>query len=140
MSKVSQKNRRIIQKFSLFDDLYMTRYFKGFKEGAEFLIQMILNKPDLKADTVEIQQVMPNLLSKSSRLDVLAKDQNGKHYNIEFQTSLLPGLPERSRFYQGNVWKCLLQETITKILPSPMSFFFAAAMQLEKNCRCTTSP
>ena len=57
------------------------------KACAEFLLQIILNRTDLKVLRVNGQQDIKNLQGRSVRLDILAVDANSRVYNIEIQRS-----------------------------------------------------
>lgn len=110
MFKIPEEHLQTIRRFCLFDDTYMNCYFKDFREGAEFLAQMILDVPDLRVDKAEIQEVLPNMTSRSPRLDVFAKDQKGNQYDIEFQTEINLDLIKRSRFYSSDLDVNLLKK------------------------------
>ena len=71
----------------LLDDDFMNKVFED-KACAEFLLQIILQRSDLKVAQVHVQHEMKNLQGRSARLDILAVDQEGKHYNIEIQLSV----------------------------------------------------
>ena len=80
-----EKYREKLQDLILMDDEFMTRVFDGNIDGATLLVQIILDKPDLKVTDVKTQSYLKNLQGHSARLDILAKDDDGRFYNIEVQ-------------------------------------------------------
>ena len=70
----------------LLDDDFMTKVFEDTK-CAEFLLQIILKRDDLKVTKSTSQYGIKNLQGRSVRLDILAVDQKNHVYNIEIQRS-----------------------------------------------------
>ena len=102
MKKIPEENLRLIQEFTLFDDLYMNVFFKDFEEGAQWMLRLILDDPQIEIESVRVQEVVLNLTSKTSRFDIAATDKKANHYDTEFQTVLYPDLKKRGRFYLSN--------------------------------------
>lgn len=75
---------RLLQGFRLLDDDFMSKVFED-KECAQLLLHIILERSDLVVQEVHGQYSIKNLQGRSVRLDILAVDQEGKHYNIEIQ-------------------------------------------------------
>ena len=73
-----------IKRFRLLDDDFMSKVFED-RECAEILLQVILDKRDLKVQQVRVQYSIKNLQGRSVRLDIFAVDSVGKLYNIEVQ-------------------------------------------------------
>lgn len=78
------KYMRLLQGFRLLDDDFMSKVFED-KECAQLLLHIILEREDLVVQEVHGQYSIKNLQGRSVRLDILAVDQDGKHYNIEIQ-------------------------------------------------------
>ena len=74
-----------IQKMRLLDDDFMRAAFDNNIEGTEAVLQIIMEKDDLKVTDVIAQQELKNLYGRSVRLDVYAIDATGKRYDIEIQ-------------------------------------------------------
>ena len=55
------------------------------REVCEELLQILLNKPDLKIIECQTQRKLPNLQARSVILDALCKDSSGNLFNIEVQ-------------------------------------------------------
>lgn len=75
---------KLLKGFRLLDDDFMSKVFED-KECAELLLHIILERDDLIVQEVHGQYSIKNLQGRSVRLDILAIDQDGKHYNIEIQ-------------------------------------------------------
>ncbi len=54
----------------LIDDDFMNACFDGFTDGAELLIRIILNKPNIRVKSVKTQRRMKNLLGRDICLDI----------------------------------------------------------------------
>ena len=70
-----------IRGFRLLDDDFMSKVFED-KDCTEFLLQIILNRTDLKVLRVHGQYDIRNLQGRSVRLDILAVDTEERVYNI----------------------------------------------------------
>ena len=81
----------------LLDDDFMQKVFED-KACTEFLLQIILNRTDLKVLRVNGQQDIKNLQGRSVRLDILAVDTNNRVYNIEIQRSDKGAGVKRARY------------------------------------------
>ena len=75
----------------------MSKVFED-KACAEFLLQIILLRHDLKVQSVQGQYDIKNLQGRSIRLDILAVDSNNRIYNIEIQRSDRGADAKRARY------------------------------------------
>ena len=95
-----QKHKEDLQRlrgFRLLDDDFMSKVFED-RKCAEFLLQVILNRNDLKVISVTSQYAIKNLQGRSVRLDILAVDQDNRAYNIEVQRSDRGASEKRARY------------------------------------------
>ena len=95
-----QKHKEDLQRlrgFRLLDDDFMSKVFED-KTCAEFLLQIILQRHDLKVQSVQGQYDIKNLQGRSIRLDILAVDANKRTYNIEIQRSDRGADAKRARY------------------------------------------
>ena len=95
-----QKHKEDLQRlrgFRLLDDDFMSKVFED-KTCAEFLLQIILQRHDLKVQSVQGQYDIKNLQGRSVRLDILAVDTNNRTYNIEIQRSDRGAGAKRARY------------------------------------------
>lgn len=76
----------VIRNFCLMDDDFMSKVFEDH-ECAQLLLNIILDRDDLKVKEVHGQHVIKNLQGRSVRLDILAVDEKGTCYNVEIQRS-----------------------------------------------------
>lgn len=90
-----------IAQFRLFDDDFMSKVFEDDIEATEFLLKIILQRDDLEVTESKGQVSIKNLLGRSVRLDIKAKDKNGKLYNIEVQRADSGAGEKRARYYSS---------------------------------------
>ena len=81
----------------LLDDDFMTKVFED-KKSAELLLQIILNRDDLKVKESFSQYGIKNLQGRSVRLDILAVDRENRVYDIEIQRSDYGAEVKRARY------------------------------------------
>jgi len=81
----------------LIDDDFMAAVFED-PACAEFLLQIILKRADLKVREVHGQYSIKNLQGRSVRLDILAVDEQNRAYNIEVQRSDRGASEKRARY------------------------------------------
>lgn len=81
----------------LLDDDFMQKVFED-KACTQFLLQIILNRTDLKVLRVNGQQDIKNLQGRSVRLDILAVNADNRVYNIEIQRSDKGAGVKRARY------------------------------------------
>ena len=100
-----------LKKFTLMDDDFMTRFFEDDRERTQFVLQTILGNKIKVVEEVS-QKVVKSLSSRSVRLDVFARDRQGRPYDIEIQ---------RADKGAGEVFACL-QRHLPSLLPANVSF------------------
>lgn len=91
---------QIVDGMSLFDDDLMSMVFDGNIEATELLLKIILKKDDIQVISVAGQRELqsPVVGGRDIRLDILAKDSIGKHYNVEVQQKPEGAHIRRARF------------------------------------------
>ncbi|MCI8357327.1 MAG: nuclease, partial [Lachnospiraceae bacterium] len=88
--QIDQKHQEDLQRlrgFRLLDDDFLTKCFEQDTASIELVLQIVLEKPDLKVLDVRTQVFVENLLNRSVRLDILATDSTGAKLNVEVQRS-----------------------------------------------------
>ena len=105
--KKTKINRERIKSLRLMDDIFMTAVLRDHKEIVELILQTILKKPELKLKSVKVQEVLKNLIGRTTVLDVHAIDTDNNHYDLEFERDSNRATPERV-LYHGS----LLDSTI----------------------------
>ena len=92
--------RRFLAELILMDDIFMRVVLKDVK-CTEFILQIILEKPELRVKSQSIQSDLKNLEGRSLVLDCLCTDKEGNIYNIELQNDSLGASPKRARYHSG---------------------------------------
>lgn len=83
------------------DDDFMSICFDGFIEGAELLLNTILDRSDLSVISVNTQVHISSFDNRSIWLDVLAVDKDRRLYNIEIQRSDAGANFKRARYHSS---------------------------------------
>lgn len=89
-----------LKKFTLMDDDFMTRFFEDDRERTQFVLQTILGNKIKVVEEVS-QKVVKSLSSRSVRLDVFARDRQGRPYDIEIQRADKGAGAKRARYYSA---------------------------------------
>ena len=135
--KAKEKRAKImeqIQQFRLFDDDFMTKCFEDNIECTELVLQIIMEKSDLKVTEARTQYTIKNLQGRSIRLDVDAVDSKGKKYNIEVQRADKGAGEKRARYNSSLIdANILLAGDDTKNLPETYVIFITENDVMEKN-------
>ena len=80
--KQHQKNLDALEKLRPLDDTFMRELFRNDLELAQYMLRIILSKPDLILTKEETQYDMQHLFgSRSVTLDVFGVDSDGKQYD-----------------------------------------------------------
>ena len=99
--KQHQEDLQRLRGLRLIDDDFMNACFDGYTDGAELLLRIILNKPDLRVKSVKTQRRMKNLIGRDICLDIDADDAAGKEYNIEVQRADKGADRKRARYHSS---------------------------------------
>lgn len=96
----------------------LEKEYKSLNLSSDFIFCQVMRNPKIckmfletlldisigKIVYTEEQKTIDNeFLDKGVRLDIYANDEKGTVYNIEMQAAETRDLPERSRYYQGNI-------------------------------------
>ena len=92
-----QRHIARLQEFTLMDDDFMTRFFQDDKECTQFVLQTILGNKKITVVEEVAQKVVKSLKGRSVRLDVFARDNKGKPYDIEIQKASSGAGAKRAR-------------------------------------------
>ncbi len=90
-----------LRKFRLMDDDFMSKCFEDNIECTELVVQIVLNRDDLKIEQVHTQHQIKSLQGRSIILDIYAMDKQGKRYNIEIQRADRGAVPKRARYHSS---------------------------------------
>ena len=87
-----------LRNFRLIDDVFFSACFDNNERDVEYILRIILDKPNLTVLKVQTQKSVENIYGRSVRFDVFASDDSGKLYNIEVQRTDAGAVPSRARF------------------------------------------
>ncbi len=108
-----EQKTELVSQFTLFDDILFSMVMQD-NDTAEYVLRLCTGIPDLKLISSNIQQAVRNLVGKSSTLDFIAEDSEGKLFNIEVQNADDPrGFgPKRSRFHHSIIDASLIPKGV----------------------------
>ena len=100
-----QETLEAIRKLNLLDDNLMTLVFDRNIEATELLLNVILQRNDLKVLEVVAQREYKNPMpgGRSITIDIYAKDGNDKVYDIEVQRASAGADVHRARFHSSMI-------------------------------------
>ena len=132
-SKNLSKKQKFLSELILMDDIFIRIVLKDVK-CTEYILQTILQKPDLKVKTQSIQSDLKNLQGRSLILDCLCSDTKGTVYNIEIQNDSHGASPKRARYHSGLIDMHILKKGKTfETLPESYVIFICAKDILKEN-------
>lgn len=92
-----EQDLEYIRNFRLLDDDFAKKVLDDEK-CTELVLQIIMEKPDLKVLRVQTEYEIHNIWGRSVRFDVDAVDSTGNEYNIEIQRADRGAEPKRARY------------------------------------------
>lgn len=107
-----QENLQAVAKLRLLDDDLMTLVFDKNIEATELLLNILLQRNDLKVLEVVAQREYKNPMAggRSITIDIYAKDADDKIYDVEVQRSDRGADFHRARFHSSMVDTKMLKE------------------------------
>ena len=99
----SREVEKILDGFRLLDDTFMTLFFDQNFEATTLLLNVILERSDIRVKRMELQKVEknPDVDGRNVTLDIFAEDADGKNYDIEVQRADKGAARKRARFFSG---------------------------------------
>ena len=95
-----EKYKGIIKNFTLMSDIFMRNVFKQ-RECLEYVLQVIMEKQDLRVIDQIIQKDYKNMQGRSAVMDCVARDSEGKQMDVEIQQDNEGASPKRARYHSG---------------------------------------
>ena len=95
-----EKYKGIIKNFTLMSDIFMRNVFKQ-RECLEYVLQVIMEKQDLRVIDQIIQKDYKNMQGRSAVMDCVARDSTGKQFDVEIQQDNEGASPKRARYHSG---------------------------------------
>ena len=97
-----QKDLETLEQLRLLDDTFMREAFRNNLELVQFMLRIIINKPDLILTKEETQYDLQHLFgSRSITLDVFGEDSEGKQYDCEVQIADDGANAHRARYHSS---------------------------------------
>lgn len=98
------RNLELLKKLRPIDDDFMREMFRGNIPLVQLVLRIITGIDDLTVTSEETQYDLEHLLgAKSICLDVLAKDNKGRIYNLEIQRANNGASPHRARYHSSAI-------------------------------------
>ena len=88
----------LVENFRLMDDNFMSKCLENAPECIELILQIILDKKDLKVVKSQTEYPIKSLQGRGVRFDVFARDSKGREYDIEIQRADRGAEPKRARY------------------------------------------
>ena len=85
---INAKDLERIKRFRLIDDEFMSVCFKDSIECTELIVQIILDRNDIKVKEVQVLHQLKNLNGRSVTLDIYAVYADNTRHNKEIQKAL----------------------------------------------------
>ncbi len=102
-SQMTEENLKMLAGFRLLDDDFMTVVFDRNIEATELVLNVILERNDMKVLEVTAQREYKSPVTggRTIELDIYAQDADGKVYNIEVQRADAGADVHRARFHSS---------------------------------------
>ena len=95
-----KRYKSILKDLTIMSDVFMRNVFKK-RECTEYVLQVIMDKKDLKVIDQVLQKDYKNLQGRSAILDCVARDSEGKQMDVEIQQDNEGASPKRARYHSG---------------------------------------
>ena len=95
-----ERYKGVIKNFTLMSDIFMRNVFKQ-RECLEYVLQVIMEKQDLRVIDQIVQKDYKNLQGRSAIMDCVARDSEGKQFDVEIQQDNEGASPKRARYHSG---------------------------------------
>ncbi len=106
-----QKNLEQLANYRPLDDDFMRELFRNNLELAQYVLRIIIGKPDLRLIKQETQYDLQHLFGERSIcLDVFGVDDDNQQYDIEVQRQDKGATPKRARYHSSAMDVDVLKE------------------------------
>ena len=95
-----ERYKEKIKHFTIMNDIFMRNVLKEIV-CTEYILQVIMNKKELKVIDQTLQKDYKNLQGCSAILDCVAKDAENNFFNVEIQGENDGASPKRARYHCG---------------------------------------
>ena len=117
------RKKRTIQQLRLMDDIFMRQCLQDNIPAVQLILRIIMGKPDLVVEQLEIQRDATSLTGRSVCFDVWARDSDAV-YNIEIERTDERASAKRARYHSGMLDSGLLKsgEDFTELIETFVIF------------------
>lgn len=95
-----ERYKNILKELTIMSDIFMRNVLKK-RECIEYVLQVIMDKKNLKVIDLVIQKDYKNLQGRSAVLDCVVRDSEGKQIDIEIQQDNEGASPKRARYHSA---------------------------------------
>lgn len=95
-----ERYKGILKDLTIMSDIFMWNVLKK-RECLEYVLQVIMEKRDLRVIDLVLQKDYKNLQGRSAILDCVARDSEGRLFEIEIQQDNEGASPKRARYHSG---------------------------------------
>ena len=95
-----ERYRGVLKELTIMSDMFMRNVLKK-QACTEYVLQVIMERKDLRVVEQVLQQDYKNLQGRSAILDCVARDREGKLFNVELQQGKEGASPKRARYHSG---------------------------------------
>ena len=95
-----ERYRNTLKNLTLMSDILIRNVLKD-ERCTEYILQVILGDKELTVVDQKIQADYKNLHGRSAVLDCIARDRNGRVFNVEIQQDDAGAQPKRARYHLG---------------------------------------
>ena len=95
-----ERYKGILKNLTIMNDMFMRNVLKK-RECTEYILQVIMEKKDLKVIDQILQEDYKNLQGRSAILDCVARDAEGRQMDVEIQQDKEGASPKRARYHSG---------------------------------------
>ena len=95
-----EKYKSILKELTLMSDVFMRNVFKK-RECTEHVLRIIMKQMELTIVDQIIQKDYKNLQGRSAILDCVARDSEGRQFDVEVQQESEGASPKRARYHSG---------------------------------------
>ena len=95
-----ERYKEKIKHFTIMNDIFMRNVLKE-TACTEYILQVVMNKKELKVIDQTLQKDYKNLQGRSAILDCVAKDAENNFFNVEIQGENDGASPKRARYHCG---------------------------------------
>lgn len=129
-----------IDRLKLMDDDFFSEALDGKIEAVEFILQVVLERDDLKVIETKAQVEYKSATKRSIRLDIKAVDRENERFNLEIQRAEEGSGSKRARFHGSMIDRDLLEKGwISMIFLNRMSYLLQKMISMDVENRCIIS-